>query len=137
MTRAKVNMGTLRHAAYNRARGCCEISGRPLGHVDGGWELHHRRNKGMGGTSRDDTDTLPNVLALHPDVHNGGPDSVHGRRRWSEERGYLIPKDVDDPWLWPVWLLGREWVLLTASGAYASMPGHVSAPGDPPSPGAV
>lgn len=74
----------------------------------------------MGGTSRPDTDTLSNLLALDPDVHNGGPLSVHGRRGWSEERGYLIPKDAPLAVEWPVLLREQRWVFLATSGRYVS-----------------
>lgn len=118
-----------RRAAWHRAGGHCEITGMPLGDPDGStWECHHRRNKGMGGTRRPDVDALYNLLALSRSIHNGGPQSVHGRRRWSEERGYLIPKHVDNPELWPVWLLGRRWVLLTPSGDYAALPAGMDRP---------
>ena len=72
----------------------------------------------MGGDPRPDVDTLPNLLALDPQVHNGGHSSVHGRRGWSEDRGYLIPKFVTQPGMWPVWLHGQLWVLLSPAGRY-------------------
>lgn len=112
-----------RGLVWDRAGGLCEVSGRALGERDGNrWECHHRRNKGMGGTSRGNTDWLSNLLALHPDVHNGGPRSVHGRRAWSQERGYLVPKHHDHPGQWPVWLRGRHWVLLGEHGGYHPLP---------------
>lgn len=103
-----------RRIVFDRSGGLCEVSGLPIE-----WEsfdLHHRRNKGMGGTSRPDRDEPQNLLALDPQVHNGGPASVHGRRPWSERRGYLVPKHEDRPEDWPVWLHGRGWVLLTVGG---------------------
>jgi hypothetical protein len=126
MRRPKINMKVLREAVYRRAGGQCEVSGIPLD-LDT-FDLHHRRNKGMGGTVRIDTDSFMNVLALDPGVHNGGPSSVHGRRRWSEASGYLVPKDEDYPGLWPVWLRGQRWVLLSPLGGYASWPGHATTP---------
>lgn len=124
--------GDTRRAAWERARGRCEVSGWPLGEAYGDdWECHHRRNKGMGGTSRADVDALSNLLALHPRVHNGGPQSVHGRRLWSQARGYLLPKDVEHPGMWPVWLLGRRWVLLGDDGLYHPLPGGVDLPPPP------
>lgn len=70
----------------------------------------------MGGTDRDDRDDLDNLLALDPAAHNGGPLSVHGRRTWSEERGYLVPKHLSAPGLTPVLRWGRQWVALTKDG---------------------
>lgn len=76
----------------------------------------------MGGTTRPDTDTLPNLLALDPVVHNGGPSSVHGNRVISEQWGWLLPLDRGDPRIWPALVRtdgapGR-WVLLTPDGGY-------------------
>lgn len=74
----------------------------------------------MGGTRRPDRDALSNLLALDPTVHNGGPMSVHGRRRWSQPRGYLLPKTDRAPAAaTPVWLHGVRWVWLTDDGGYA------------------
>lgn len=66
----------------------------------------------MGGTLRPDTDLLSNLLALDPAIHNGSPQAVHGRRGWSEERGYLVPKDAPLAIEFPVLLRGRWWVYL-------------------------
>jgi len=112
---------------WERCEGRCEISGQPLDYDT--FDMHHRRNKGMGGTSRGGVDELWNLLALDPTVHNGGPDSVHGRRQWSQNRGYLVPKHTPDyeAILWPVLLGGllperfQRWVLLGDPG-YWSVP---------------
>lgn len=87
--------------------------------------MHHRRNKGMGGTSRPNTDALYNLLALDPEIHNGGPQSVHGRREWAERNGFLIPKDASHPQNWPVKLRGRWWVFLTSTPRYVPVPRSV------------
>lgn len=109
-----MDMRKVRALVFDRSGGLCEASGRP---INWEWfELHHRRNKGMGGTSRPDRDEPQNLLALDPQVHNGGPLSVHGRRSWSEVRGYLVPKHADRPQDFPVWLHGRAWVLLLPNG---------------------
>lgn len=113
---------------WERCGGRCEVSGAPLDFET--FDMHHRRNKGMGGTSRSDVDALWNLLALNPNVHNGGPQSVHGRRDWSEKRGYLVPKHVDDDdlRLWPVYLYGlvpthvQRWALLGSDGQYHDPP---------------
>ncbi len=112
-----------RTAVWERAHGACEITGAPLGPPDSDrWECHHRRNKGMGGTRRSDRDSLSNLLALTPVIHNGGPQSVHGRRTWAEENGYLVPKHVQVAKLWPVHLRGRRWVMLGDDGQYYPLP---------------
>lgn len=81
----------------------------------------------MGGTRRPWRDSLPNLIALDPIVHNGGPASVHGRRPWSEQRGYLIPKlSRVPPAVMPVWLHGVRWVWLTEDGRYTERFDHES-----------
>lgn len=114
------NWTVIREALWQRSGGRCEVSGIPLDPDT--FDAHHRRNKGMGGTDRDDRDALTNLLALDPAVHNGGPSSVHGSRRVSQARGYLLPKHVDYPGMWPVLLHGRRWVLLGGDGRYYPAP---------------
>lgn len=83
------------------------------------FDVHHRMNKGMGGTRRPWRDDLTNLLALDPMIHNSGPLSVHARRPWSEMRGYLLPKlSAWPPALMPVYLHGMQWVWLAADGSY-------------------
>lgn len=93
--RPRANWPALREQAWARCGGRCEVSGKRLDFDT--FDLHHRRNKGMGGTSRPDTDTLPNLLALDPIVHNGGPGSVHADRPRSEMFGWLVPKLSTEP----------------------------------------
>lgn len=109
---------------WERCSGRCEVTGQQLDYET--FDMHHRRNKGMGGTDRDNVDSPANLLALAPHIHNGGPHSVHGSRLWAELYGYLVPKHVADPGMWPVKLLGRRWVLLTESGGYAPVPPEVA-----------
>lgn len=100
-----------------RCGGLCEVSGLALD--PDRFHVHHRQNKGMGGTNRPWRDDFTNLLALDPLVHNGGPESVHARRPWSEMRGYLIPKLSGwPPASMPVWLRGTHWVFLTSAGTY-------------------
>lgn len=116
--RARADWKTLREQAFARCHGQCEVSGRLLDFDT--FDLHHRRNKGMGGTSRPDTDTLPNLLALDPIVHNGGPDSVHADRGRSELYGWLIPKlSTEALHMVPVLVRGPagwQWCLLGQDG---------------------
>lgn len=117
------NWPAIRDALWERCGGQCEVSGRALDRDT--FDAHHRQNKGMGGTSRPWRDALTNLLALDPDVHNGHDWSVHGRRPWSEQRGYLIPKlALHPPDAMPVWLHGVRWVWLTNAGPYAGRFDH-------------
>lgn len=124
------NWANLREALWERSHGRCEVSGWPLDQDT--FDAHHRRNKGMGGTYRLDTDTLPNLLALHPRVHNGGPGSVHDRRVASEANGWLVPKlsaFVLSTIPVAVWAGpgARRYVLLTDRGGYVDVTGVVPA----------
>jgi hypothetical protein len=105
----------LRRAAYAREGGRCLFTGAPLpGGEDGdGWDLHHRRPGGMGGTNRPDQQSLPNVIAVADNVHRG----IHHNPHWSEPLGLLLPTSEDDPASVPVrtW---RGWIFLTPEGGY-------------------
>lgn len=114
------NWKILRAALWERAEGRCEVSGVPLDPDT--FDAHHRRPKGMGGTARPDRDLLSNLIALDPSVHNGAPDSVHARRGWSEEHGYLLPQSTPLAIEWPLLLRGRTWVFLLNSGIYRPVP---------------
>jgi hypothetical protein len=124
VTKISADLKSLRHAAYARARGRCEITGAILpGGPDGDWALHHRRLKGMGGTNRADTHTLPNVLALTHRVHNLARPSVHLDPAWAKPRGYLLSTSTAHPGLHPVLLHGRLWVVLGMDGDYLDSTG--------------
>lgn len=118
MATPRVDWDTLRAQLWARSGGRCEVSGRALDRDT--FDAHHRRNKGMGGTTRPDRDAIWNLLALDPTVHNGGPLSVHGRRQWSESHGFLVPKNVDNVQVWPIRLHLKRWVYLTPAGGYLS-----------------
>lgn len=116
MKRPRPNWKILREQLWERSEGRCEVSGLPLDPDT--FDAHHRRPKGHGGTSRLDTDTLCNLLALDPQVHNGGKASVHGNRPRSEEHGWLLPQSTPIAGEWPVQLSDGRWVYLLADGRY-------------------
>lgn len=113
------NWEKLREALWERAEGRCEVTGQPLDFHT--FDAHHRRPKGMGGSRLPDRDSLSNLLALDPLVHNGGPESVHARRGWAEEHGYLLPKDTMRAVEWPVAVHQSRWVYLLADGRYVDV----------------
>lgn len=124
---AATNWKRVRDQLWQRSHGLCEVSGVALDFDT--FDAHHRRNKGMGGTTRTDKDWLSNLLALDPAVHNGGPQSVHGRRTWSGRRGYLIPKNVEWASTVPVLIHDRYWFLLgddITGGGYYPLPGGIA-----------
>jgi hypothetical protein len=93
---------------WQRCQGLCEVSGQPIQYDE--FDMHHRRRKGMGGTSRPDRDSIENLLAVHSDVHH---IAVHGQPRY------------------PVWLRGQCWVLLGADGNYWPLPNPTPPPPKP------
>jgi hypothetical protein len=116
------NWAKIRGQLWNRCAGLCEISSRPLDFET--FDAHHRRLKGMGGTYRPLTDSLCNLLALDPEVHNGAPWSVHQNSSWSRPRGYLLSSHVEDDAMaaTPVLYRGRDWVILDQDGDYGLLP---------------
>lgn len=116
------NWAQIRGKLWVRAEGRCEISGRPLD--PDAFDAHHRRLKGMGGTYRPLTDSLCNLLALDPEVHNGAPWSVHQNSAWSRPRGYLMSSHVDDDAMACTAVLyrGKDWVILDEDGDFGVMP---------------
>jgi hypothetical protein len=117
--------GELRRVAYERQGGRCAVTGAPLGDLDGGWHMHHRRPGSMGGTERANQQGPANVLALLARVHNfGAPGllldgrvrSIHGDPAWSKPLGLLLSASVDDPGSVPVRLAGLGFVFLLDDG---------------------
>lgn len=113
-------MSERRAQLWARSGGRCEVSGRPLDFET--FDAHHRRPKGMGGTTRANRDAIECLLALDPIVHNGGPQSVHGDPLWARARGYLVRKNVDYPEQVPVLIHGHYWMLLGRDGQRYPLP---------------
>lgn len=100
----------LRGALWGRCAGFCEACDAKLN--PDWWDAHHRLPRSHGGT-----DTLPNLVALHPGCHTVQTWSVHIRPAWAYDRGLLIhtglrPADV------PLELTDGRLVALTADGRY-------------------
>jgi hypothetical protein len=114
--RTDPNWKKLREQLWARSGGMCEITARPLDPET--FDAHHRRPKSLGGTYRELTDSLVNLLALDPEVHNGAPWSVHQKPEWSRPRGYLLSSHLDDAQMsaFPVLYRGRTWVTLDQEG---------------------
>ena len=109
----------IRDALWIRSDGFCEVSGRSLDFET--FDAHHRRLKGMGGTYREDTDLLGNLVALDPEVHNGAPWSVHQRPSWSRPRGYLISTSVEIAAEEPLLYRGKTWMILDNEGTMGEL----------------
>jgi 5-methylcytosine-specific restriction protein A len=73
-------------------------------------QIHHRRPRGMGGSSAADTNTASNALALCYPCHAG----FESRREAAEKFGWLVPQGIS-PASRPVLRRG-VWVLLDDDG---------------------
>ena len=69
-------------------------------------QFHHRRARGMGGTSREESGEAANCLLLHPACH----EYIERHRTESYEKGWLVRQN-DEPTLVPVQVQGR-WCIL-------------------------
>ena len=67
-----------------------------------GLSVHHRRPRGMGGTSLDDVHHKANLITLHGDGVTGCHGWVESHRTLAYALGYLCPS-WEDPEAWPVY----------------------------------
>lgn len=98
-----------RAAVIGRCLGLCERCGKNLNGQP--YSIHHRRPRGMGGTTREDANSPSNLLVLCGSGVTGCHGWIESRRSEAFEDGLLI-RQTDDPAAIPV-LLERGWVLLT------------------------
>jgi hypothetical protein len=92
-----------------RAKGTCERCGR-AGRLD----VHHRRGRKIGGTTRPEINSPVNLLVLCRPCHSG-ITVTNGNRADAEFEGLLIREDLRDPADVPV-KLADGWFLLTTTG---------------------
>lgn len=94
-----------------REDGCCARCGLRGGdHVWPPHQIHHRRPRGMGGTSRKDTNSPAALLYLCASCHA----RTESRRAEALDRGLLV-RQTQDPAAVPV-LYRSVWVLLRPDG---------------------
>lgn len=98
-----------------RSGGICEICARRPGS-----NRHHRRPRGLGGSSRPDTDLISNLIMV---CGSGSVSGCHGyletHRTESLISGLLVRQAVDDVAAVPVHL-ACGWVLLAPDGTYTT-----------------
>lgn len=73
-----------RQTVQGRAFGHCERCDRPTVAA----HLHHRRPKGLGGSSAPDRHDVSNLVHLCPDCHSW----AHGHPKDAAEAGFLVPR---------------------------------------------
>lgn len=97
----------LRNAIQDRDDGCCVRCGHYCLHEP--HSVHHRQVKGMGG--RKAADTPSNLILLCGSGSTGCHGYAHARPATSYRFGYLV-RSTACPSSAPIWVAGREWVLL-------------------------
>lgn len=107
---SRVDWHELRADLLTRCLGLCEFCGLPL---NADWQAHHRRPRAMGGSRLADTNTIVNLLAVHPACHV----RIESQRENSLRDGHLV-RQGQDPATTPVLIRGGL-VLLTPVGGYA------------------
>jgi hypothetical protein len=80
------------------------------------WHFHHRRPRGMGGTSRKDSGGAANALLLHPQCH----EWVERNRSAAYDLGYLVDQQTD-PCEAPV-RMWDGWKYLGSDGSVTEAP---------------
>ena len=107
-----------RDACFERAKGHCEVCGCRL--PEKGWNLHHRTNRGAGGTKRQVT--CADGLAVCGSGTTGCHGYISGHFVWSEDRGYVVRRNsIATPLTEPVFVRG-EWVMFNADGSTSPAP---------------
>lgn len=94
----------------DRAANHCERCGHSVENVRAA--VHHRRPRGMGGTSRPGTNSPSNLLLLCDPCHL----TVESSREISREQGWLVRQE-HDPEQRPVWLAGKGLHYLNHDGS--------------------
>ena len=72
-----------------------------------GEQIHHRRPRGMGGTRREDTNSLAAIVHLCANCHS----YIESNREWAHEHGWLV-RQWADPAYQPVRIQG-SWIRLS------------------------
>jgi 5-methylcytosine-specific restriction protein A len=106
----------VRATIHERAQGWCERCGG-----ERGWEIHHRRPRGAGGTRRPETNLPSNGLLLCAASHR----RIESQRAEAYEHGWLVHQ-TSDPREIPVLYRGT-WVLLDDRGCMHDNPQHTEA----------
>jgi len=77
-----------RQATWDYWRGRCGACGELLGELG---VVHHRKAKGMGGTSDPDKDKPPRTIPLHDSGHKW----VHANPKLARQYGLIVPQWAD------------------------------------------
>lgn len=94
----------------------CAVCGRGItGQRGVDWSIHHRRARGMGGTTAPDTNLPSNLLTVCGNGTEGCHGLIESRRPEALDRGWLL-RAGDVPSQRPVQHMLHGWVYLTDDG---------------------
>lgn len=107
---------SIRHLVMNRCAARCEVCGRRTdGHTP--FNIHHRKPRGMGGTTNERTNLPSNLLFVCGTGTTGCHGWIESHREEAHRRG-LILRQSEDPRTAPVTLYDHRTVYLDDLGAY-------------------
>lgn len=110
MSRATGPSQAVRGLVLTRDAHACQWCGRHV--YDGGFSIHHRRPRGMGGSRRRDANSPSNLVTLCGSGTTGCHGHVESHRDDARQRGFLVPL-ASDPLMHPIAdHMGRWWFLL-------------------------
>lgn len=101
-----------RQTVIGRAQQRCESCGSASQYL--GWSVHHRKPRGMGGTSLVSSASPANLLLLCGSGTTGCHGWFENHRTEAKVQGILVPRHAE-PTKVPVYYRSR-WVLLTDDG---------------------
>jgi hypothetical protein len=87
-----------------------------------GFQLHHRRPRGSGGSTADDVNSPANIVTLHSQCH----DWAESRRAHARADGFLVPQGMD-PATVPLRRFDGVWVYLGHDGLTYEQPSLLDA----------
>lgn len=117
----------VRRLVAERAGWCCETCGQLLWTPDLGWftphSFHHRRARGMGGSTAADTNSPANLLLLCGTGTTGCHGWIESNRTKALDRGWLVLQGQDPASVCVVFpsMQGRQVVLLDHDGHYVEV----------------
>ncbi len=105
-----------------RDESCCvRCGGSCHGRRGVDWSVQHRRARGMGGSRREDTNSLPNLILLCGSATTGCHGWVESNRTAALPNGWAL-KSISDPSRVPVLHWQRGLIFLGADGSWSSRP---------------
>lgn len=116
MSRATGPTQATRALVLTRDAHACQWCGRQV--YEGGYSIHHRRPRGMGGSRRRDANSPANLVVLCGSGTTGCHGLVESHRDEARARGLLVPQGVD-PSTVLVWAHDGVWIYDAFGGRHS------------------